>query len=448
VLSPVALSVDAGASVALTEALRRFASSEMDLPLDFGLVVVARVPDGEILAVAEVGDRRSPGRSNLLEPVLPGSAVKPLLAAAILSERPELASLRIPARSGSVTRVLGLPALPTREAFSSSLNCTPPDGGWLDLDYFLRCSNNEYAATLLAASLWDSEEWMSGGRGPSAREAFRVGGRPYQGVRRHALPQGRLLGRSRLLLGPVSEGLNNLFDVATDPVIADATRRSRRVWEGLSFRDGKAVPVPSELLPAESRPALLGSSDEEGTDLSLLYRYAFGAWENRWTLLDLANGFGRIATDRRIQLSFAAALDGVEQEAAPLGLASHEWYPTVLGALSGVARDGTGRGLAGAWRRAGLPSGLLAKTGTLAEPGQPGRADDLFSKSLLFAVGEESNRSDGSLSCGLVGGIYLRFSEGPRSGGLPSYQLEFAERRLGAFLEDHWEDWEVCGGGS
>ena len=116
----------------------------------------------------------------------------------------------------------------------------------------------------------------------------------------------------------------------------------------------------------------------------------------------------------------------------------------ILAGLRDVPRSGTGRGLESAWRRAGLPATLFAKTGTLTEPGQPGPDDDLYVKSLLFAVGEESPGEVRSLECGLVGGIYLRFAEGPRRGSMPSYQLEFARERLGDFLQTHWESFGVC----
>lgn len=447
--SPIELSVDARASETLTRLLQDFADSELRVPLDFGVVVVGRIPDGQILAIAEIGDRRSRNRSNLLEPLPPGSAVKPLLAAAILSERPELASLRIPARSGSVTRVLGLPAVSSRRAFRSSLNCESPRSGWIDLRYFLRCSNNEYGASLVTASLWDSDAWRATGSetARNARTAFSVDGRRYTGIETGPRLRGGVVSRSTLLLSPLSEGLKNLFDLPTDPVIADATRRSRRVWQGLTFSDGRAVEVPYELLPAESRPALLSSGASEGTPLSLIYRYAYGAWENRWTLLDLTTSFGRVVTDRRMQLRFST---GTPQGQAPweesLGLADHSWYGDFLGGLRDVPRSGTGRGLQTAWRRAGLPPALFAKTGTLTEPGQPGADDDLFIKSLLFAVGEESSGAGRPLECGIVGGIYLRFAEGPRRGSLPSYQLEFARERLGDFLKQHWEGFGVCEG--
>jgi hypothetical protein len=439
------LSLRAEASADLTIRLSDFLESELKVPLDFGMMVLARIPDGEIVAAAEVGERRNRGRSALLERVAPGSAVKPLLAAAILSQRPELAELRIPARSGPVSSVLGMPDVPRRRAFTTALNCAPPVSGWVDLRYFLRCSNNEFAASLLVAGL-ENPETPGAGRP----------GRPVIPLDRGSVP------RSALLRSPLSAGINQLFDLPTDPVIADSTARSRRAWEGLAFSDGTPVEVPYELLPSESRPALLAPGSSEGTELALLYRYAYGAWENQWTLLDLTTAFARVVSDRRVQLKFfpsgAGRIDGGppgdgeegnseairEGEGGPLGLGGQAWYGEFLAALSDVAEDGTAGGLRTAWRRAGLPPRVLAKTGTLSEAGEPGPRDDLFAKSLLFSVGMTEDGSPGPMTCGLVGGLYLRFTQGPEAGSLRSYQVQFAREELGSFLREYWEELGAC----
>jgi len=453
----VKLSVRAEASLELTEILAAYLRSEVDLPLDFGTMVLARIPDGEIVAVAEVGDRRNRGRSSLLERVAPGSAVKPLLAAAILSQRPELSSLETAARSASVSTVLGMPPVGARRRFTTTLNCAPPREGKVNLRFFLRCSNNEYAASLLVAGLVD------GG----------IPGSTWKGSSEIPLV-GTQVPRTTLLRSPLSEGLSELFDVPTDPAIADARRRSRRVWDGMTFSDGTPLQLPYELLPSESRPALLAPGSPEGTDLSLLYRYAYGAWENQWTLLDLTTGFARVVTDRRVRLTFLPATS-TGSSATPhgsstpphgspatstgpstqsdfagggnrLGLAAHDWYPEFLAGLRAVGVDGTARGLRSAWREAGLPRSVLSKTGTLNEAGEPTPTDDLFAKSLLFAVGESEEASGDQLSCGLVGGLYLRFSQGPRTGNLPSYQVEFAKHHLGELLQKYWEEFGACPG--
>ncbi len=466
----VQVSVRAEASLDLTSRLKDFLDEEVDLPTDFGTMVIARIPDGEILAVAEVGRRKNRGRSSLLERVAPGSAVKPLLAAAILSQRPELGDLTVPARSGRISSVLGMPGVGSRRLFATALNCPSPREGRVDLRYYLRCSNNEYAASLLIAGL--TEEGVPGSNWRGAAE----------------LPlQGRQVPRTTLLLSPLSEGLSELFDLPTDPAISDATTRSRRVWEGMKFSDGSPFRVPFELLPSESRPALLAPGSPDGTDLSLLYRYSYGAWENQWTLLDLVNGFARVTTDRRVQIRFSPSPDtlaspparqgfqgaggsssgtpqgppgtprlppGSRTEAMAdtlglaghLGLADHPWYRDFLSGLAAVGIDGTAGGLRSAWRREGLPPILFSKTGTLNEPGEATPSDDLFSKSLLFALGSGTLGSPEPLTCGIVGGVYLRFKTGPRSGNLPSYQVEFARRRLGDFLQDYWEEFGACPG--
>ena len=424
----VGLSVSADASMDLTERLNAFLKSEVDLPLDFGVIVVARIPDGEVVAVAEVGQRKNRGRSSLLERVAPGSAVKPLLAAAILSQRPELASLEIPARSGQVSSVLGMPGVGSRRLFTTSLNCAPPREGRVNLRYFLRCSNNEFAAALLVAGL--VEEGVPGVNWRGAQELPLVGTQ---------------VPRSTLLRSPLSEGLSHLFDVPTDPAIADARGRSRRVWDGIAFSDGTPFQVPYELLPSESRPALLAPGSPEGTDLSLLYRYAYGAWENQWTPLDLTNSFARVVSDHRIQLRFfPAPLPQGGFGSDSLGLAVQPWYPEFMAGLEAVGVDGTARGLRGAWVAAGLPRSLFSKTGTLNEPGEPTPADDLFAKSLLFAVGESSELPGSPLKCGLVGSVFLRFLEGPETGNLPSYQVDFARDRLGEFLQEYWAEFGAC----
>ncbi len=411
----VALSVDLERSRDLTDELRTFAD-RLPIELEFGTVVLTRVPDGAILAVAEVGSRSEPGRSRLLERVAPGSAVKPLLAAAVLSERPDLASLSIPARSGVVTRVLNAPPIPSRNGFTSTLNCGDGGPARVDLRDFLRCSNNEYAASLLIAGLTE--------------------------------PHGRIertVERSILLRSAVTEGISTLYGLSTDPVIADSLGRSGSIWADLRFTDGKPVRVPFEVLPDGSRPALLSSGSREATDLSLLYRYAYGAWENRWNLFDLTTAFARVTTDRRIQATFVSGgVPGVPPRAPPdLGLSGHEWYGPFLRGLSDVGRSGTGRGLSTSWSRAGLPGTVYVKTGTLAES-DARRGEGLFIKALLFGVGESGGRSSAPLECGVVGAVYLNFAEGPASGSLPSYQLDFAETGLARFLSRNWERFDVC----
>ncbi len=435
------LTLHARGSLELTRSLERFIAEAVPIPVDFAVVVVATVPDGAIRAVAEIGRRPDRGRSNLLERVAPGSAVKPLLAAAILSERPELATLELPARSGEVVSVLGLPRVPQRMSFETALNCGMPRSGLVNLRSFIRCSNNEYAAALLAAGLWPAGAAEPVPAGDRRDTAFRLGGRDYRAFRVSGGLSGSQVTREALLESPLARGLDRLFDVVVDPVIVDAGRGAEGVWQGLRFSDGRPVRVPPSLRPARSRPALLPDGASASTPLALLYRYAYGAWENRWTVLDLAGAFARLLTARPVELGFAPR-PALPPDGA-LGIDSERWYGMLVGGLRDVAVDGTAPGLAARWARAGLPRSVFAKTGTLTEPGGPASDDDLYSKTLLFGVGER-DLAGAALRCGVVGAIYLRFAEGPRGRTLPSYQVEFARERLGTFLAEHWSAFEAC----
>jgi hypothetical protein len=130
-----------------------------------------------------------------------------------------------------------------------------------------------------------------------------------------------------------------------------------------------------------------------------------------------------------------------------MGLSLQPWYEDLMRGLRDVARDGTGGGLQSRWRRGGLPGLVLAKTGTLSEPGEAGPRDDLYTKSLLVAVGEAADAPGQPVACGIVGGLYFRFREGPSRGSLESYQVTFAKERLGEYLREHWDDLGVCQNG-
>ncbi len=410
----VRLSVDSEASLALTRSLNAFLGGSQVPPVDFAVAMVAMIPSGEILAIGETGARLG-GRSNFLRRVAPGSTVKPLLAAAVLSEEPGLDSLRVRARSGPVRSVQGLPVLPAVEAFRTQLYCEYPSDGWVDLQYFIRCSSNEYAAALVMA-----------------------------GFGRNAL-QGRGVPRDRLLTSPLARGINTLYGLATDPQIADDVPFVPGFWSGVTFESGEGVVPPADVMPARSRPALLATHRSEGTDIAYLYRYAYGAWENRWTVPDLVQGFARIATDQALTLTMAA---DPAPSADALGLAGQAWYPTLLQALRRVGEDGTAPGLNEAWTvppqavrsEGSRPRTTYAKTGTLNEPN-----DRLFVKALLFATGEPDS-GQRALACGFAGAVYFKFRTGPPGGGsLPSYQVDFARTGLAPLLRELLERHAPCG---
>jgi hypothetical protein len=430
----VRLSVDGALSTELSDALTAYTTG---IPVDFASVMLANAATGEIVGIGEAGARSNPDRTNLMRPVNVGSAIKPVLAAAILSERPELAGLEMGAVDGPVESVFGLPT----GGFHSALLCGMPAGGWIDLSYFIRCSNNQYAAALVLAGL--SETTPEGrtvlAEGVSA--PFRLRGATYTD-RRPRIPLDRAgrVPRDWAVSTPLASGLLRLFDVAADPTVSDEVSRTSAVWRDLRYSNGTAVRVPWELLPEESRPALVGRK-ASGTSPALLAAYGYGGWENQWTLLDLTQAFGRILTDRKLSLTFVPAASTTPPQAPGLGIARLSWYRTLTGALGEVGETGTAAGLNDRWRAIPGEKGVVfAKTGTLAE------ADDsLFVRTVVFGLGRDEAATGAALDCGLLGVVYFKFRQRPVANSpLVAYHTDFARVQLTPIIKRHWSRLNAC----
>ena len=103
---------------------------------------------GEIRAIVEP-HRQSDDESLLsFEPLLIGSAVKPMIAAALLARQPKLAEMRLRVAGHRRTEVAGVPL--GRPFHSANNGCS---GGSLGIIDFLRCSSNQFAAELVIRSL-------------------------------------------------------------------------------------------------------------------------------------------------------------------------------------------------------------------------------------------------------------------------------------------------------
>lgn len=433
------LSIDVDLSRAIGDSLASFAR---DLPLDGAAVVLADAQTGEVLALGEAGTRLAADAGWLVRPLSVGSAVKPVLAAAVLSERPQLASLRIAAEP-TVSRVFGYPA----GQFESRLNCPTPADGWIDLAYFIRCSNNQYAAALTLAGVAEADgNALTLVPGPTA--PFELAGRVHTD-RRPSLPVSRgLVPRDHLSGSALSTGLLRTFNVDADVLVSDSRGRNVAVWRGLRYSNGAEARVPRALQPEVSRPSLVARG-ERGTPTSLLATYAYGGWGNQWTLLDLTQAYARLLSARRVVLSFAPGglHDGAdptndeERYGAALGWTDEAWYRTLTDALADVAEEGTAAGLAAAWRGAIDPGlAVYAKTGTLNE-----RNDRLYLRTLAFGVGRRDGTRGAALGCGVVGVVYFKLRELPHgSATVPPLHTEFATRVLGPLLGRNWERLGAC----
>ena len=434
------LSVDAALSEELADSIKSFVKG---LPLDFAAVVLADARTGAIRGLGEIGRRSDPDASVFLRPMNVGSAVKPILATAILSERPELATLQIHPQS-PVDQIFGYNV----GGFESDLHgCAPTQ--WVDLAYFIRCSNNQYAAALVFAGVSDATPQGFMRLVPGNTDPFRLAGRDFVDRRPSVPMRGGRISRDWLTGSALSNGLLQIFNVDADVVIADARARNQNVWRGLRFSNGIEARPAAATSPEVSRPSLVARG-ATGTVPGLLATYAYGGWGNQWTLFDLTQSFARIVTDQRVLLTFAT--DGAvghedptnesERSGESLRLSGRAWYRTITSSLAAVAENGgTAAGLAQSWRTSLGPSTLVfAKTGTLNE------ADDrLFLKSLVFAVGRHDGKSDGAMTCGLVGTIYFKLRALPSGAtSVPPLATTFATQSLGPIMAKYWNDMKAC----
>lgn len=408
--SALRLSLDASLSAELEQVAGAYFAERKDL-LDAMAVVVVDVASGRVRAVVEPW-RTAPNDPLIsFEPRLVGSVVKPIVAAAILARNPALGNLVVDYGGPVVTNVNGA-SLST--SFRNDANGC---GARIDFDAFLRCSNNRYAAELLIRSL------RRNGYSPSRDGA--------------AVPHA-VLERS-----DIADGLALAFDV--DAYAGRTAGRTVPFWDADSRSANGIVAAVTDasLTPYESRPWLL-SALGTATPIDWLARYAFGGWENRWTLLGVAQSYARIATDREVTLSFlqAGAPRGTPMMRDSVAMAMRR----VRGALADVGANGTAAPLNATLQRVlGPQVVVLAKTGTLNEESP----DDLAVKALALAVGQPASTSrNAPLKCGLAVVAYFDFNreEIRRMGAaaLPGVHVEFATRYLPAVLEHHWKRISGC----
>jgi hypothetical protein len=404
---PLTLSFDAALTADLDRETRRFMSAHEGL-LSQMVAVILDVRTGEVKAIAEPARQSDDEPLLSFEPILVGSVVKPIMAAAILSRQPALGMLRIPYAGDTVTEVAGVPL---RRGFANDANGC---GGEIGFSDFLRCSSNQYAAELMVRSL-QQDGWSSRGRGA-------------------------LVPRATLEGSTIATGLAEVFDV--DAYANRTPGRLALYWssEGGRAASTSALTTDRSLIPYESRPWIL-FPDSAGTGIDLIARYAFGGWENRWTLLGLAQAYARIATGRNVQATFlhhagSVPAAGMFAESGPLTAAA---FARVRGALRLVPINGTASGLADRLRVVTKDTiVILAKTGTLNERSAGGKI-----KSLAIAMGRPAGHgADAALTCGLVAITYFEFAEDHAANGrrvaLPRIHRDFAEGAFTNVMSRHW----------
>jgi hypothetical protein len=448
----------------------------------FATIVLASAKTGEILGVAEYGPPSAGGGSWLLKPVNVGSAIKPLLAASALMQRPDLGSLEVKNDGATMYDLWGLPLGKPFEAGSS---CPM---GWIGLRQFLSCSSNRFSAALVAAAMTPASERTMPALDDAPGVTFRLNGQTHVAQRPHlALDRNHQVRADTLNASALSAGLFALDSLNTSLELAAQLGREGRdssVWLGLKDDRYNPVRVPLGLWPEQSRLAMMrGSRPATARQLAM---FSVGAAENRVTTIDLTEAFARLVTDRRIGLTFVPMSTGRASFPA-MGLSKYSWYPVFVGGLHDVGTVGTAKGTQAAVAQQLSPSLLFyGKSGTLNAPPhvrQLRRVDTIMvngarvartlaftdtvvppvvAKALLFTVGARYSRASksgvsfasqvqsdssavnvgGAIDCGVVGTIYFRLRRNPPH--VESLATDFANERLWRLLRKNWQRLKVC----
>jgi len=404
---PLTLSFNAAMATDLDREARRFMTAHEDI-LSRLAVVVLDAKSGEVKAIAEPARERDDEPLISFEPILVGSVVKPLVASAILARHAGLAELRVPYAGDTVRNVAGVQL---RKGFANEANGCSAEIGFSD---FIRCSSNQYAAELVLRSLQE-DGWTKGSVVP----------------------------RATLEQSAIATGMAEVFDV--DAYANRTPGRLALYWSGDSsvVASASSATTDRSLIPYESRPWIL-FPDSAGTPADLLARYAFGGWENRWTLLGIAQAYARIATGRNVQATFLHK-DGRPKPFPDASPAVEAAFSRVRDALREVPVNGTAAGLAERLRSATRDSVVvLAKTGTLNERAAGGKL-----KTLAVAVGRPDGKGkDAKLACGLVTVMYFEFADDKRAKAgrpaLPRIHRDFAESALADVFARHWASVSGC----
>lgn len=376
--------------------------------LRFASVLLIDIATGEVRGMGEVGRARD-GLSWLRQPVTVGSAIKPVLAAAVLSQSPELGSLEV--YHGSEATISELGGVPFGTTpFEIGHAC--PHNQWIGLRGFLACSSNLYSASLVALGMKAADtgapEVMPAPLQSGALRRASSGARTF-------MPQLATSGISEQVFhaSALRAGLDRAFDLTASAELAQAQRETRPwdsiavgfVAQGISPALASVNPGSvAEVLPSRLDLLPVGQRREPVRGLAT---YAIGAGENRISLFRLGEAYLRIITDHQMTISLSMSPAGRSIDRIPtMHFGRQPWYGEMMGGLTDVfGNGGTARMLGTAVRdRFKGEVVALGKTGTL------GDADDrVYAKTLVMALSPATSFRGASPRCGLLAVVYFRF---------------------------------------
>jgi hypothetical protein len=376
----VPLTLDAGIQLDMQSSLETSARSLTGGPRRQPFRAAALLMDtlsGELLALAsypsELGkaDRQTPPawieRNHNFTTLPIGSVAKPLVSAAILTQYPDLASLRVTAEA-EFDHVLGIDM---GESQIDEATGVPSPISFTD---YLKHSSNKYATALMLMAL--ARDPFS--PGPCATELYWLRGvavsrAPAFLVRRTAPPCGDRLVAFNGRLSSILQGS------AARPnwlsVLRNAYGMTRIEEASSSYDPGLWTPLPDRSGAGE-RPFLAVSPERENFHLGMIeelhndyINLILGGVHSRWTTVKVAEGLSQILTGR---LTRAVLVRGgqLPDRSPPIPLGQAARFSVLKGMEEVVRPGGTAATLVPeiAALRAAAPPGevlrLFAKTGT------------------------------------------------------------------------------------
>lgn len=346
-------------------------------------IVAVDIKTGDILALST---NREPGVGAFLPGTQGqwlGSAVKPMVAAAVLSAHPALATMTV--TSGPLATTVD--GSQVRRPFDAGCG-----GGTVDLRRAMRCSSNLFSAELLVRGL-------------------RLSGVPRDRDDTARYEQGALA--TSTVLRAIDDIWKTCGDGTCGIYSTEPWLRDDREGVGALF-----VKFNGGLLPERSAPRFIstqrirGVSTLRGPTLDEVVRIAYGQTWNKWTLLDAASVFGSVVTGRDVNQRFLRYSDSTAQ-GKDFTWRGSAWHRTLLTGLTDVVRhpEGTaGEVAARVERELGRPIRLVGKTGS------PTLDDDAFVERNAFvgAISLTAGAIDAPLDDGIAYALFVDYRDPQR----------------------------------
>ncbi|HEY2068369.1 MAG TPA: hypothetical protein VGG48_02345 [Rhizomicrobium sp.] len=364
-----------------------------------GAITVMDAKSGELLALASYphkiegvraafdadnAEARRVRQNQNFELLPVGSVAKPLIASAILTQYPRLASLTVDIADKtyrvSLTNLLGMPLTPPKTAEEHG-------GGRIDLDRFIEQSDNIYAGALLLLASADRGEQQQVAIPPGVITGYAIDGHALRTRPKSIFeaPDGH---GGFVVAKPESQEqlawpgkIELLFDVSASSRGHDHSLDFDQRCSGgggiygddvVDASPWRALFEDDELNACgfrEAAPSREGLAVREADDFRRkLLLIMLGNGEGRWSTVKVAEAYARIVTGRRVA---ASLVHGPQAEFAQMPAAyssriaiTHALTLVTKGTEARTQLPGALTLLSARLQRVGLRAGMFSKTGT------------------------------------------------------------------------------------